>query len=59
MEYAKIKWGMGRIIACCDSENISSRIVMEKLGMKYHSTGKRKNRSSEEERVELIYEMYI
>ena len=58
--YAAERWRMKRIIACCDSENIASRRVMEKLGMTYCSTGKRKNRSSgDEERIELTYELYL
>ena len=56
---AKMEWGIRRVIACCDSENEGSIGVMKKLGMKYHSTGKRKNRSSDEERVELIYEIIL
>ena len=60
MDYAAKDLGIRRMIACCDSENIASRRVMEKLGMKYCSTGKRKNRSSgEEERIELIYEISL
>ena len=52
--------GISLMIACCDSENMASQRVMEKLGMKYHSTGKRKNRSTgDEERVELTYEIFI
>ena len=59
MDYARAEWGMKRIIACCDSENHASRRVMEKLGMKYHSTGERKNRSSAEQRTELVYEIML
>ena len=56
---AKTEWGITRVIACCDSENEGSKGVMKKLGMQYHSTGTRKNRSSEEERVELVYEIIL
>lgn len=56
---AKTEWGINRIIACCDSENEGSKGVMRKLGMKLCATGKRKNRSSDEERIELIYEMFV
>lgn len=46
-----------RFIAHCDSENIPSTRVMEKLGMTRIACEKgRKNRSSEEERWEYTYE---
>lgn len=58
--YAKEQLNVKRVIACCDSENIASRRVMEKLGMRMIvSDGTRKNRSSDEERVELIYELRL
>lgn len=56
---AGTEWGIKRVIACCDSENIGSKCVMEKLGMKYCCTGTRKNRSSDEERVEITYEIML
>lgn len=60
MDYAAKDLGIRRMIACCDSENNASRRVMEKLGMKYCSTGKRKNRSTgDKERIELIYEISL
>ena len=60
MYYAAKELGISRIIACCDSENMASRRVMEKLGMKFYGTGKRKNRSmGDEERIEIIYEVFI
>lgn len=59
MAHAKREWGVRRVIACCDSENIASKRVMEKLGMRHVSTGTRKNRSSAEERTELVYELFI
>ncbi len=47
-----------RFIAHCDSENAGSYGVMEKLGMKRVSlTGGRHNKSSDEERMELMYAM--
>lgn len=59
--YARERWGIKRIFACCDSENAASYHVMERLGM--HCTvrdGKRTNRSmGDEERTELVYEMQI
>lgn len=49
-----------KFIAHCDSENISSARVMEKLGMTLVCvSGGRKNRSSDEERKELLYELNI
>ena len=58
MTYAKEKWHMQRMIACCDSENIASKRVIEKLGMKFVKTCPRKNRSSgNEERVDLTFEI--
>ena len=59
LDYARENWGIRRMIACCDSENIPSRRVMEKLGMAHALTGTRKNRSMEEERTELIYEIQL
>ncbi len=60
IDFAASELGMRRIIACCDSENIASIRVAEKLGMTHCSTGKRKNRSSgEEERTEFTYEIYV
>lgn len=60
LAYAKNHCGIRRMIACCDSENAASMRVMEKLGMVHALTGKRKNRSmGEEERIELIYELYL
>lgn len=59
LERARDEWGMRRVIACCDSENHASRRVMEKLGMRHADTGPRKNRSSDEERIELIYEIIL
>ena len=60
LEYAKNSCGIRRVIACCDSENLPSRRVMEKLGMTLAQTGARKNRSmGDAERVELIYELCL
>lgn len=58
--HVRPKWGINRVIACCDSENISSRRVMEKLGMRFAHTGTRSNRSMPgEERIELTYEIFL
>ena len=46
--------------AHCDAENIASARVMEKLGMRRTGvSGGRKNRSSDEERMEYQYEIEI
>lgn len=59
IDYARTL-GIRRIIACCDSENAPSRRVMEKLGMTFVSCSPgRKNRSSDEERLELLYEIAL
>ena len=50
--------GVTRFEAQCDSENHASARVMEKLGMRQIScTPGRKNRSSDEERFELLYRL--
>lgn len=61
---ALIQWGRGlglrRFIAQCDSENAPSWRLMERLGMRRYSLcGGRKNRSSDEERMELTYELFV
>ena len=60
-DYARDAWGIRRLIAGCDSENASSRRVMEKLGMRcIVRDGTRTNRSmGDEPRVEWIYEMLL
>ena len=56
MERAEKARGIRRFIAHCDTENTPSRRVMEKLGMRRIScTGGRKNRISDEERMEYLY----
>lgn len=58
IDYASHHLGFTRFIAHCDAENRGSSRVMEKLGMRYTgSAGGRKNRSSDEERTELTYEL--
>ena len=57
MEYCRSR-GAVRFIAHCDSCNLASRRVMEKLGMSLRGiTGGRKNRSSDEMREECLYEV--
>ena len=60
MDYAASRLGIRRFIAHCDAENDASRRVMEKLGMRFVSReGGRKNRSSDEERMELLYDLNV
>lgn len=60
LEYAKQVWEIERVFACCDSENTGSYRVMEKIGMhRVSCTPGRKNRSSDEERQELLYEIML
>lgn len=58
MDHARRAWGIHRFIAQCDGENTASWRLMEKLGMRrINVAGGRKNRSSDEERTELTYEV--
>lgn len=58
--WARGELGIRRIIAQCDAENTASYRLMEKLGMRRIScTMGRKNRSSDEERSELTYELLL
>lgn len=58
VRFAMDELGIRRFIAHCDSENAGSYGVMEKLGMKRVSlTGGRRNKASDEERMELMYAM--
>lgn len=60
IEFAKNERNLTHFIAHCDTENIGSYCVMEKLGMKRTAvSGGRKNRASEEERKEYCYELFI
>jgi len=55
--HAREHWGLNHIFACCDSENAASARVMEKLGMRLvRSTGGRRNRGMDDDRIELTYE---
>lgn len=57
---ANEKLGITKFIAHCDSENIASSSVMEKLGMvKVDEYGGRFNKQSPEERRECLYEMVL
>lgn len=60
INFASDKLNIHHFIAHCDSENIGSYKVMEKIGMIRTDTyGGRKNKSSDEERIELKYEMDV
>ena len=60
MAWAREKLGFTRFIAQCDGENAASARVMERLGMTLiDRSGGRKNRSSDEEREELTYEIRL
>ena len=60
IKFAIEKLHVKRLIAHCDSENISSYRVMEKLGMVLvHKSKGRKNKSSDEEREEFMYLLEI
>ena len=56
MDYAVKELGVRHFSAHCDTENIPSRRVMEKLGMRLESEhGGRKNKQSDEERREYLF----
>ncbi len=60
MQYMTERFGIRRYIAHADSGNAASVRVMEKLGMQYKSTTSgRRNRHSDEERKEVLYELYV
>lgn len=58
MDFARNTIGVHAFIAHCDTENVASERVMQKLGMKKVSvSGGRKNKGSDEERYEFRYEL--
>lgn len=60
VDYAIKEIGIKYFVAHCDSENVASYKLMEKLGMKLKDRyGGRKNKAMEGERIELEYEMYV
>ncbi len=61
MKYAKEELGVHHFTASCDSENLPSYRLMEKLGMvKTDYKGTRRNKlSPQEERAELKYELFV
>ena len=60
LDYAKNVLEMKSVTACCDSENVGSYRVMEKIGMhRVSCLPGRKNRSSQDARYELLYEIML
>lgn len=60
LEHSVKELGIKHFIAHCDAENIASYKTMEKLGMiRTGEYGGRKNKSSDEERTEYRYELYL
>ena len=60
IDYCVDKLNCNEFVAHCDSENIASYSLMEKLGMKFlDKSGGRKNRCSNEEREELTYTLVV
>ena len=60
LDYGVNVLGIHHFIAHCDSENTASYKVMEKIGMvRTQCYGGRKNKSSDEERNEYLYELNI
>lgn len=58
IEYFQGVKGIKHFIAHCDSENVASQKVMRKLGFELvDEYGGRKNRCSEEERMEQLFEL--
>ena len=59
IDWAMDTLGIEYFIAHCDAENMASQAVMKKLGLaKVSVTGGRKNKASDEERQECLYEMW-
>ena len=60
LDYSVKELKIKHFIAHCDAENTASYRIMEKLGMSQTNTCKgRKNRASDEERTEYMYELDI
>ncbi len=58
--YARQELGLRHFVAHCDKENTGSRRIMEKLGMvRTDEHGGRKNKLSDEERREYVYELEL
>ena len=57
MDYFAANLGIRYFCAYCDTRNVASYRLMEKLGMKrVHESAGRKNRASSEEAFEYMYE---
>ena len=60
VDYSTEQLGLRHFTAHCDAENLGSRHVMEKLGMKLTiDNGVRKNRASDEEKTEYQYDLWV
>ena len=60
ISFATLELKVRRFIAHCDSENVNSYRVMQKLGMTLvNKTKGRKNKCSDEDREELLYLLEI
>ena len=60
INFAVTRFGASHFIAHCDSENAASQSVMRKLGMTMTDAGGvRRNRASDEPRVEYTYELCL
>jgi RimJ/RimL family protein N-acetyltransferase len=60
IDYAVQEWKLMKFIAHCDSENIGSYKVMDKLGMSFVSrSGGRRNKLAVEDSDELMYSLEI
>lgn len=60
IDYIKTEIKISHFLAHCDTENIASYKVMEKLGMnKTGEWGGRRNKSALEDSLEYQYEMYL
>lgn len=60
LDFAVRELQIRHFIAHCDSENAASYKVMEGLGMsRVNVSGGRKNRASDEERMEYRYELHV
>lgn len=60
VDLGRQRLGIRRCVAHCDAKNKASEAVMKKLGMRLVSRwGGRKNKGSEEERTECMYELLL
>lgn len=60
LSYAENELGVKHFIAHCDTENVASQKVMEKLGMiRKEEYGGRHNKQMPEERREYLYELTV